>query len=650
MPSLRDFAVSPISPAAFTVAMTRRWTDLRNSTSAPLEQIWCSMATAFGDAITTRDKLWRVLRPQTGTGKTQGLCVYAALMIIENLVSPAQIGVLIVTPTISQANEIVDTIRSFIPENIAARVQTRHSENAASPFAIEIADVFVVTHAAYILGLKERQAQVYGRWENYAIRAHGPRLLTVIDEALSGLVEEHQLTAKQVERVITCMDGDLRLQFPKEFEILRTISDGLHVIGIDAARARAKNKHAIRDEVIWTPDGKGLPAFPCSGDMTALRKAMRPLLYDQILHGKESTADRAREAMRVDKTLSNCDSMITRWCYSHQRGPDATLNSSQLLFPPDLPGPVVFDATASQHPVWELLGSRAVLLPSPRDARNYRNVCLHVAREPRGLGKGKMKESAKTRIPRLLAELERQLLPDSKVLLCVHKDIKHIALNWKPSFAAFAVAHWGDLDGKNNWVDYDTVIIVGMFYRDDVGFTNEFSALQGPQNNEWLHDPIWGSCPNVHQEMQRKHLAASVIQAINRVRCRRVIDADGNCPKTDAYIVLLAGAEGDAILGSVQEEMPGLVVKPWAFELDGPQQRIRKGTSQAAFLTLIQNKPPGEYKMFDLKKELSLNESAYADLMKVLRDDTHPLPKALAEFNAYFVSAGRGSRSRIWKR
>ena len=631
MPSLGHFAVNPVSPEAFRVAMAQRWTDLKNTTSAPLEEIWGRTAAACSDAITIRDNVCRVLQPPPGTGKTQGLCQYAALTIIDNLVSPAPIGILIVTPTIVQANEIVATIRSLMPDNISARVQTRHSGNVVSRFAMEAADVFVVTHAAYILGLKDRQAQVHGRWENYAIWAHGPRLLTVIDEALSGLVEEHQVTAKQIERVLTCMDGDLRFQFPNEFKILRTLSDGLHIIGIDAARARAK-KHAIRDEVIWTPGDNGLPAFPYSGDMTALRKAMRPLLYDQILHGKESPADRARDAARVDKTLSDCDAMIAHWCYSHQKGSDAMLNSSQLLFPPDLPGPVVFDATASEQPVWELLGSRAQLVPIPRDARNYGNVSLHVAWVPRGLGKGKMKESGGTRIPRILAALKRQLSPDSKVLLILHKNIKHTALNWESGFAAFDVVHWGALNGKNDWADYDTVVIVGMSYRDGVGLTNEFSALQGPQNNEWLD-----SCTNVHQQMQRKHLAASIIQGVNRVRCRRVIDADGNCPKTDAYIVLVAGAEGDAILSSVQEKMPGLVVKPWTFELDGPQQRIRKGTFQAAFLALMQSKPSGEHKMLDMKKELDMNTSAYEALMKVLRDETHHLPKALAEFETYFV-------------
>lgn len=79
----------------------------------------------------------------------------------------------------------------------------------------------------------------------------------------------------------------------------------MHHLDVRAARAQAKSENGICDEVIWTADGIGLPAFPCSGDMAALRKAMLRRPYDQILHGKESLADRTRAAKRVDKTLAN---------------------------------------------------------------------------------------------------------------------------------------------------------------------------------------------------------------------------------------------------------------------------------------------------------------------------------------------------------
>ena len=45
------------------------------------------MAATFNRAATNNaagNTKWRVLEPPTGTGKTQGLCVYAALTIAKN--------------------------------------------------------------------------------------------------------------------------------------------------------------------------------------------------------------------------------------------------------------------------------------------------------------------------------------------------------------------------------------------------------------------------------------------------------------------------------------------------------------------------------------------------------------------------------------
>ena len=632
----------PVSPVAFVSAMTERWSALGNTPSAPLKQLWGTMATTFGDAIKFPDEKWRVLQPPTGTGKTQGLCLYAALTITENLSSPAPLGILVVTRTIQQADEIVDTIRSQLSAPAADRVQAKHSEKKLPRATTDAVDVLVITHSAFTRGLEEGHAERGGRRDIYANWAHGPRHLTIIDEALSGLVEENQVTAQDIGLVLTCMDGELRRQFPTEFRALKTLSDALHCLDMHAAGTQANNVVAIRPGVIWTAADDGCLPFPRICPMDALREAMSPVHYDQIILRKNSFGDRDRMRLQVKETLGNCEALIRRWCYSHQKGRDATLNSSQLLVPSDLPGPVVLDATAAQNFLWTLLESRALLVPIPKGARSYCNVSLHIARSSRGLGKGKMRDAGKGRIPRLLAEIERQLSPDRKVLLCLHKDVEPIARAYRPNFAAYSVAHWGAIDGKNEWVDHDTAVILGLPYPGPVRLTNMFFALQGLQNDKWLGEPSWGSYPDVRQEMQRGQLAASIIQAINRVHCRRAIDAEGNCPPTDIFLVLSAGEEGDVILDRILEEMPGVVVKQWLFELDGAEEHIRRGSSHEALLALMRSRLPGETPMSFIRKELSLTNSAYKDLLETLRDETHSLCKALAEIGVRYVSRGPG--------
>ena len=643
-------APRPVSRGAFTVAMNQRWSALGNTPSPSLEQIWGTIADTFSDAITVRDRVWRVLQPPTGTGKTQGLCVYAALTIGQNLSLPHPIGILIVTRTIQQANEILEAIRSLAPDGAAARAQTSHSQNSISRGAMEAADVLIVTHAAFALGLEARQADKFGRLADYTNWANGPRLLTIIDEPLAGLIEENQITAQDVAKAITCMSGALCLEFSKEFKTLWELRDFLHFLDRKAAKAKAEQLDPVRMQILWSADDDGGVTYPRECSMAALRKAMSGLPYDQILNRKDSADDRKRIAKRVDKTLSKCEAIARHWCFSYQKGSDATLNSGQFLIPPDLPGPVVLDATATQNFLWKLMGDRALLVPITEDARRYANVNLHVARVGSGLGKGSMQDKGKVRIPRLLADLKKRLSPERRILLCLHQVIEHIALGLDPGFASFSVSHFGALDGRNDWHNHDTVVVFGLPYRDNVWSTIMFFALKGLQSEEWLRKPAWGPYKNVHLEMQRGHLTASIIQAINRICCRRVIDAEGNCPTADIFLLLPDGAEGSAILSSIEKEMPGIVVKSWAFEPDGPEGRIRRGTAHAQLLAFMRGRLPGETGMSLIKTELGLSDSAYKDLMKVLRDAAHPLCLALNQIGVSYVSAGRGSRAFLIKR
>jgi hypothetical protein len=95
--------------------------------------------------------------------------------------------------------------------------------------------------------------------------------------------------------------------------------------------------------------------------------------------------------------------------------------------------------------------------------------------------------------------------------------------------------------------------------------------------------------------------------------------------------------------------MPGIVVRPWAFELDGPEKLIRRGSFHEALIALMRNQPMGETSMVFIRTKLDIGASAYKSLMKALRDKTHPLCQALAEMRVVYVSTGRGRRAFLLK-
>jgi hypothetical protein len=72
-----------VSPQAFSDRMNLRWTEeLSLCSSQALRTLWKKIATTFETAIVETAKgiqpPWRILQPPTGSGKTQGACVYAA--------------------------------------------------------------------------------------------------------------------------------------------------------------------------------------------------------------------------------------------------------------------------------------------------------------------------------------------------------------------------------------------------------------------------------------------------------------------------------------------------------------------------------------------------------------------------------------------
>jgi hypothetical protein len=152
--------------------------------------------------------------------------------------------------------------------------------------------------------------------------------------------------------------------------------------------------------------------------------------------------------------------------------------------------------------------------------------------------------------------------------------------------------------------------------------------------------------------MQQRQMSVEIIQAINRIRCRKVVDEQGGCDPADVFIVLPADKIGDAILTDIKADMPDINVVPWSFELDGPKvRRPREGSSHAALITLMRNAEPGEIvPMPAVQRALGLTPGGLSSLREVLRDVAHPTTKDLTDQSVEYVPGkGRGAKSYLVK-
>jgi hypothetical protein len=153
--------------------------------------------------------------------------------------------------------------------------------------------------------------------------------------------------------------------------------------------------------------------------------------------------------------------------------------------------------------------------------------------------------------------------------------------------------------------------------------------------------------------MEVKQLTAGIVQAMNRIRCRKTVDDKGNCQPAEVFLVLKEDNEGDAILEGIRKEMPGIVAQPWDFNIDGPRATIRKGSSHDALVTFMDNAPAyGEWPLTWVERELSLSKKGAEKLRAVLADPSSNLSQRLTALGVKYETQGstRSFRANLVKR
>jgi hypothetical protein len=385
-----------VSPQAFSERMNTHWTapvphGLGQCSSSALRTLWKIMGDNFQQSIVEAAKgtqsPWRILQPSTGTGKTQGTCVYAAMQADHNRETNAAqrpVGILIVTRLKEEADKLKETVNRIAGRSVAA---VDHSGDRASPEVLQQSDVLIITHEAFLnakRGLKEHHR---APWERRTRWRGGLRLLTIVDEALANVVDESHATTENLALAIGHIPFDVRAALPEQVAVL----EQMHRVLLSYVETDEGSDNAM--SLLWS-DGDA----PACVDFDPLRTAMSSLRYDRLVYGRDNPSDRTRLAERVDETLKAAQATLDQFAYYAKTGERHSINSAALGMPLDTPGPVVLDATASANFLWELFEERHVRPTVPSHARSYGNVTLHLARAS-GLGKHSMIERIGERWP-----------------------------------------------------------------------------------------------------------------------------------------------------------------------------------------------------------------------------------------------------------
>ena len=628
----------------FISAMNTHWTEsLKNVSSENLQKAWEQIGSTFNAHIKSHDNpkslsKWTVLSPPTGSGKSQGTAVYCSLL--SKLPSEKRVGVLIVTRLKVDADAMANTINTLTGKPSAKAFHGDAREVSISD--LWKWDVVVITHKAYELALDKlgSHGQIQQTWDffhSYSsdendVLNKGTRKLVVIDESLD-IVEESQGNLEGLRHTLGCLPQPLIEKHKYAVQGIKAL------IAILEEMAASSEHHSTKEAVLLSEMVKcGSPP-----DYTALRKDLREVRFDLQQH-KSDLAENSRLLKIHDHRLKQLDVIFRSWSYYAKSGVDGhTLNTARLLVPEDSKGAVVLDATAIHDVIYELF-DKVELIHPPTGVRDYSNVNLWISHGHKQ-GKVHMRNNAKALCESLMSNLSDKLSIQAKVFVCCHQAVEPALKLHKPDFQ-LNVGHWGAVDGSNHWQDCDTAVIFGLPYTPDTWAANAYFALQGVQDTAWLQSKNrpYGKHQDVREALKTGHIVSSVVQAINRIRCRKVIDAKGNCPKADVYLMLPAGKVGETILKGILESMPKVNLCEWTFS--DAKRKTRKSNGEDSLIAYASNMLTGKESSSLIKKSIGIEGKAWERLIAKLKLTGTELNLALINIGVTYTTERKGSTSR----
>jgi len=655
-----------IPPPYFAREMSRYWEEfLGNISNSALMATWEQMGKAFIDHINSHDNQnkedrWTVLSPPTGTGKSQGVILYCA--ILSQLLKEAQDlhpGVLIVTRFIRAANEIAADInrfsRKYHPalENEAVVAVAYHSQSEEELRRKDLKNfpVLVITHKAYMNALTSIESNYSPTmWDEFHGFLDRKRKLVVVDEVIDLVLESH-MNGEEVRRILGLIPEDRYTEFRDEVRLLERLQKNIGEASAngDSVSASVLHNRPMLESLMLSPERDNY--FP--PDFRELREAIKKTQQTQFRQGNRSTTEDIRR--ELDELIRDADAVWRNdWVWQTKQQGVITLSTAKLLVPEDVKGAVVLDATA-RHNVFYDVFDKTKRLPVMSGTRRYDNVNLHIS-TGHATGKVSMGMKAKDISARLVADMERWG-KGRRILVVTHMNveaqIKKAAKKLTPEKGfTIAIAHWGAINGSNEWKDFDAVVIYGLHYLPLTWPVNVFFSCQGVQSDEWLSSTgnrPFGEHVEIKEALVVGQLVTDVVQAINRICCRRAIDREGNCPKADVYILLpKRKTHEEAILNGIQEAMPGIQVREWALETQ--KSKPRKTKYEENLIDLFRKMEPGKTPVSMVKEKYGIPETSFERIRKRVRDRNQedPLGKAMIEYGVSYGVGREGKTPRAY--
>ncbi|WP_319409595.1 DEAD/DEAH box helicase family protein [uncultured Desulfosarcina sp.] len=654
-------ATMGIVPADFVQRMEDHWRhELNNAPNPALIESWHQIATEFEHHIKHHDDLekaheWTILSPPTGSGKSESIVIYGAML--SKRADEDHPGILVVTRLIDDCNAMAERINRFGGRDTAVAY---HSDVSST---IKLADlknwpVVLMTHRAYImaldyLGQDGRIVQTWPYYHEYIRNGQLPqtstksyptqnpftstRRLVVIDECLD-IIDHRKFTLEDLRLTLGAIPQTVWDDFPSQREAIKTIiffTETFHEATKDGPVPELM--HVMEHARTLLENRLNSDQMP---DFSGLIEALGKIKFDLLQLGKyDPTVLRQLRRKHAD-LLFSLGHVLQSWAYYAKDRGFHTFHSARLLVPPNTKGCVVMDATANTNLVYEL-HEECRLVEPPSGSRDYSNVTIHTS-FGHSVGKTYMEAKAKTLSRQLVDDLNGRLNGKDVLVVC-HMGVEDKLSKLKTSFQ-LRTGHWGKVDGSNEWKNCDSVVIFGLPYLPPSWSPNVFMALQGGRTTAWLQDTNQrdnGVHKDIRQALWWGQIATNVIQAINRVRCRKTIDDKGNCETTDVYLLLPHDELANALVRDIKAIMPGVTVRDdWDYVHQ--KRSVKTSKKEEDFIQFFEDAPSGTYLKSDLVDEIGMSVRTINNIIAKYKDRDSDIRKALESLEVVYRVDGSG--------
>jgi hypothetical protein len=596
----------------FVIEMTKRWQTKNNTVSNALKDSWQQLADTLNTHIAgNNSRRWSVLHPPTGTGKSLGLALYCTML--PRLNHP---GVLIVVRMKKDADDLAKSInsRACVVVAIATHTDSTHDkeEEWTSP-------VLIATHSAYLHAIQSQpKRESLTSWQG------GKRKLTVIDEALD-IIQYEQVSLDELRVIRGHLPRTTTMRYPletKKLDEVIALLEGFADVSITSIHLDSKKLEHLSGTTF-----------------SGLRQALKTLPLDNVVLHIHDHSERYRLVERHSNTLAKLEAMLSDWCLYAPKGVQHMLSTSRVILPSTGYDAVILDATAHLNPLYEMLGNTVQLITPPENMRNYGNVVLNVSKGHR-VGKGSLSKHKRQDAENFITGIAQHVGTDRKLLVCTHKVVMPMLKGYGDHFAAYDVANWGAIDGKNDWRGYDAVAVFGLAYLDRIQPETMVYAFQ-----RWSkHTMRKSEFGEMVERLYWGHISVTVVQAINRTRCRGVVDERGSCASTDVYLLLPPEKQAHHIIAAIVQAMPGIRQREWSSPV--AKKRLRRSGYEAPLLSYLKGLGRGRYLAKEVRMEIGIKQRAFEKLIAKIKDDTSLLSLDLLKIGCNYVpETGRAAKS-----